>query len=270
MDKLQIQVLETKPAQVNFNFEEISNQLDEVLKQYEGIVVTEQTIAAGKKVIADLRKGQKALDDFRKKTKKELTAPVIEFENKCKELSKKFDEVIDPINEQAEQFELKRKEEKKIEVQSIIDEVCKLKGLDDLPLDESYLNKSTSLKNIKTDLIKVADNILLEQATLKANADVIKSKVELVNAKYNINLTTPPYVSMLDYTDVQTILNQIEKDSESLKNKIADIPVTTVVAAPFKDEEIFVDTYEIEGTEKQLDALEEFLNKNGYKWSIKD
>jgi len=30
-----------------------------------------------------------------------------------------------------------------------------------------------------------------------------------------------------------------------------------------------VDTYEIEGTEKQLDALEDFLNKNNYKWSTK-
>ncbi|WP_050607240.1 DUF1351 domain-containing protein [Clostridium niameyense] len=264
MNKLQLKVLENKPAEVNFNYEEISNNLDIVLKKYEGIVVTEDTVKDGKKVIADLRKGKKSLDEFRKKTKKELTAPVKEFEDKCKELSKKFDEVIDPIVEQAEQFEEKRKFEKKIEVEKVIDEVCKLKGLDELPLEDSYLNKSTSLKSIKTELIKVADNILLQQATFKANADLIKSKIEVVNTKHDINLADTPYVSMLEYTDVQTVLEQIKKDVEELKTKIA----TPVVQVPSKDEEIFVDTYEIEGTEGQLNALEDFLNIYDYKWKI--
>lgn len=270
MNKLQLKVLENKPAEVNFNYEEISNNLDIVLKKYEGIVVTEDTVKDGKKVIADLRKGKKSLDEFRKKTKKELTAPVKEFEDKCKELSKKFDEVINPIVEQAEQFEEKRKAEKKIEVEKVIDEVCKLKGLDELPLEDSYLNKSISLKSIKTELIKVADNILLQQATFKANADLIKSKIEVVNTKHDINLVDTPYVSMLEYTEVQTILEQIEKDVEELKTKIATpvVKSTTPVEVPSKDEEIFVDTYEIEGTEDQLNALDDFLNTYDYKWKI--
>ncbi len=66
MNKLQIQVLNTTPAQINFNYDEISKQLDEVLKKYTGITITEDTIKDGKKVIADLRKGKKSLDEFRK------------------------------------------------------------------------------------------------------------------------------------------------------------------------------------------------------------
>ena len=270
MNKLQLKVLENKPAEVHFNFDEISNYLDSTLNKYQGIIVTEETIKDGKKVIADLRKGKKSLDEFRKKTKKELTKSVTEFENQCKELSKKFDEVIDPINEQAEQIEIKRKEEKKMEVEKVIKEVCKLKDVDNLPLEDSYLNKSTSLKSIKEDLIKVADNILLQQTTLKANEDLIKSKIEVVNTKYNLNLVSPPYVSILEYTDVQNVLEQIENDAESLKNKLSSTPKqqTQVVEKPSKNEEIFIDVYEIEGSEKQLDMLEDFLNTNGYKWNI--
>ncbi|EJE7235433.1 DUF1351 domain-containing protein [Clostridium botulinum] len=269
MNKLQLKVLETKPAQINFNYDEISKHLDEVLKKYTGITITEETIKDGKKVIADLRKGKKLLDEFKKKTKKELTKSVTDFENQCKELSKKFDEVINPINEQAEQFEIKRKEEKKIEVEKVIEEVCELKGVNNLPLEDSYLNKSTSLKSIKEDLIKVADNILLQQATLKANTDLIKSKIEIVNTKYHLNLVSPPYVSILEYTDVQNVLKQIENDAESLKNKLSSTPKqqTQVVKKPSKNEEIFIDVYEIEGSEKQLDVLEDFLNTNGYKWT---
>ncbi|GAA0122220.1 DUF1351 domain-containing protein [uncultured Clostridium sp.] len=276
MNKLQLKVLETKPAVVSFNYDEISKYLDEVLKKYEGIVVTEDTVKDGKKVIADLRKGQKSLDEFRKKTKKELTGAVTEFENQCKELSKKFDEVINPINEQAEQFELKRKEKKRVEVQEVIKLVCELKHVEDLPLDERYLNKSMSLKAIKEDLLSVANQMLLEKANHKKNVSLIESKIDLVNAKYNVTMVKEPYVSMLEYEDVDNILTKILEDGEALRNKLANTPKqeTTsfkpVVQAPSRDEEIFIDTYEIEGTEAQLNALEDFLNANGYKWLIKE
>lgn len=276
MNKLQLKVLETKPAVVSFNYDEISKYLDEVLKKYEGIVVTEDTVKDGKNVIADLRKGQKSLDEFRKKTKKELTGAVTEFENQCKELSKKFDEVINPINEQAEQFELKRKEKKRVEVQEVIKLVCELKHVEDLPLDERYLNKSMSLKAIKEDLLSVANQMLLEKANHKKNVSLIESKIDLVNAKYNVTMVKEPYVSMLEYEDVDNILTKILEDGEALRNKLANTPKqeTTsfkpVVQAPSRDEEIFIDTYEIEGTEAQLNALEDFLNANGYKWLIKE
>ncbi|NFS06291.1 DUF1351 domain-containing protein [Clostridium botulinum] len=275
MNKLQLKVLENKPAEVHFNFDEISNYLDSTLNKYQGIVVTEETIKDSKKVIADLRKGQKSLDEFRKKTKKELTKSVTDFENQCKELSKKFDEVINPINEQAEQFEEKRREEKKVEVQKVIKLVCELKHVEYLPLDDKYLNKSMSLKAIKEDLISIANQMLLEKANRKKNVTLIEGKIDLANAKYGVTMVKEPYVNMLEYKDVDNILTKILEDGEALKNKLADTPKqkTTsfkpVVQAPKKNEEIFVDTYEIEGTEKQLDALEDFLNKNNYKWSTK-
>ena len=80
MNKLQLKVLENRPAEVHFNFDEISNYLDSTLEKYTGITITEETIKDGKKIIADLRKGKKSLDEFKKKTKKELTAPVKAFE----------------------------------------------------------------------------------------------------------------------------------------------------------------------------------------------
>ncbi|ASN68332.1 hypothetical protein 10S11_70 [uncultured Caudovirales phage] len=276
MNKLQLKVLETKPAVVSFNYDEISKHLDEVLKKYEGIVVTEDTVKDGKNVIADLRKGQKSLDEFRKKTKKELTKSVTDFENQCKELSKKFDEVINPINEQAEQFELKRKEKKRIEVQEVIKLVCELKHVEDLPLDERYLNKSMTLKAIKEDLISAANQMLLEKANHKKNVALIEGKIDLANAKYGVTMVKEPYVSMLEYEDVDNILTKILEDGEALRNKLANTPkqettsFKSVTQSPSMDEEIFIDIYEIEGTEAQLNALEDFLNTNGYKWSIKE
>ena len=162
-----------------------------------------------------------------------------------------------------------------MEVEKVIKEVCKLKDVDNLPLEDSYLNKSTSLKSIKEDLISVANQMLLEKANHKKNVALIEGKIDLANAKYGVTMVKEPYISMLEYKDVDNILTKILEDGEVLENKLANIPkqkttiVKSVVQAPKKNEEIFVDTYEIEGTEKQLDALEDFLNKNNYKWSTK-
>ena len=104
MDNLQIITHSFTPAKVDFNYNEIAARLDVVLDKYKGLVFTEETVADCKKTIAELRKGQKSLDDFRKETKKKLTLSVTEFENDCKVLYKKFDEVIDPLKEQADYY----------------------------------------------------------------------------------------------------------------------------------------------------------------------
>lgn len=120
MNELQIKVLETSPAIVKFNYEEIASQLDLVLENYKGLVFTESTVSDCKKTIAELRKGQKALDEFRKETKKKLTDSVTAFEQQCKMLYGKFDTVINPLSNQYEQFELDRKEAKCKQIQEII------------------------------------------------------------------------------------------------------------------------------------------------------
>ena len=181
MNELKL-VSKTTPAQVNFNYDEIANHLEGVLQKYSGLIFTEDTVADCKKTIAELKKGQKSLSDFRIKTKKELTVSVTEFENQCKKLSAKFDEVINPINEQAEQFEIKRKEVKQAEINEIInnlsaERVLELKYANQLVVTDQMLNKTTTIKTITEDLIKQADLLLSLQKIEKTNIELIKSKV---------------------------------------------------------------------------------------------
>jgi len=124
MNELKIIANNTTPAKVDFNYKEIEEQLNKVLEKYKGLVFTDETVKDCKKTIADLRKGQKSLDDFRKETKKILTESVTVFENDCKVLYKRFDEVIDPLKEQADHFETLRKEEKRKKIQILLEQVA--------------------------------------------------------------------------------------------------------------------------------------------------
>lgn len=282
MKDLQIVTNSFTPAKVEFNYEAISKQLDVLLEKYKGLVFTEETVTECKQTIAELRKGQKSLDDFRKKTKKELTKSVTEFEDQCKKLYKKFDTVIDPLTEQADVFEEQRKEEKRQQVQKIIDELIKGQGLNEkyaaqLIIQDEHLNKSKTIKSIKEDLTTSAENLGVQQDKEEADKELIKARVELVNVKCGVELQDTSYIRLLEYEAVTEILEKITADGEALKKKMEvqpeqGPPVQQVksVPAPKEDEEIFVEKYEVEGTAEQLDALEDYLNKNHITWKSLD
>lgn len=282
MKELQIRTNSFTPAKVDFNYKEVEVFLDEALKKYEGLVFTEETATDCNKTIAELRKGKRALDEFRKKTKKELTKSVTAFENQCKELNKKFDEVIDPLVEQADDFEKQRREEKRVKVQQIVDELVKEQGLNEkyaqmLVIEDQYLNKTKTLKSIREELTTTAETLGVQQDKEESDKELIKTKVELANAKYNVNLSETPYVRLLEYENVEDIEIKINLDAER-ESKVEPEPEPEPISdelielvtmpEPKEDEEIYMERYEVHGTDAQLDALEDFMKYQDLEWKI--
>ena len=221
MDKLQIITNKIQPAKVEFNYKAIDEQLDVVLKRYKGLVFTEDTATDCKKTIAELRKGQKAVDDFRKKTKKMLTQSVTDFEDDCKYLYKKFDTVIYPLKEQADTFEQQRKEEKKQKVSNLIEEVKETFSLNEkygsqLTIEDKYLNASETISKVKEQLYVQANDLREAQRKEQADIDLVRRTVENNNNINNLNLLEDNYLRLLAYEDAATIVAKIYEDSAKL------------------------------------------------------
>jgi len=216
-------ISKTIPAVVSFNYAEIDAHLDEVLKKYGGLLFTDETVAECKKTIAELKKGKKSLNDFKIKTKKLLTEDITKFEDQCKKLSDKFDTVINPIGVQADAFEIKRIEDKRLAIQTIIDTLTDERFLEykyysQLVITEQMLNKGTKIKAITIDLTKQADLLLSQQSIEEANIELIKSKVELANAQYGVTLLNNLYLSLLsDGKDVNSLVKMINENAEQTK-----------------------------------------------------
>ncbi|MDO6448117.1 DUF1351 domain-containing protein [Oceanobacillus profundus] len=277
MNQLQVKTIELTPAVVEFNFDELSEVLDQQLSKYEGLEFTEKDAASCKKTITELNKGKKALNDYRLKTKKELTVSVTEFENKCKELAAKFDSVINPLKEQQDEFEENRKAIKRLEIEGFIDHLVHVEGLNEkyaarLMILESHLNKSKSLKSIREDLTVKAEHLGIAQDKFEADQEVIKSHVQLINAKENLNLPESPFLSLLDHKEVADIKAQIETaakvDLEKDEPKFEQVPLSSAPASVSKDDEMFVERYWVAATESQLEALEEFMNQENIEWKV--
>lgn len=272
--EIQIQTSKLEPAVVEFNYDQIAEHLNGVLNRYKGLVFDEKSVSDCKKTIAELRKGKKSLDTFRKETKKRLTKSITEFEDQCKELSGRFDEVIEPLTDQYDQFEHDRKERKRKQIQDIIDALIAEQGLNEkfaaqLVIPDEYYNKGKSIKAIKSELTAQAETLGIAQDKEDADREVIKTKVELANAKHGVELMEGSYVRLLEHESIDSIVEQINADAEVAK-QITHEKEPPPVTKPSNTDEKYVETYEVTGTEEQLDALEKFLKDRDYEFSILD
>ena len=73
--------------EIKWNNEELKAAIAEKMKEYKGLVFTEETISEGKKDRANLNKLRGAIDDERKRVKKLCMEPCNRFEKEVKEVA---------------------------------------------------------------------------------------------------------------------------------------------------------------------------------------
>lgn len=153
------------------NLDLVENSIREKIKEYEAIVITEDSVKDGKKFLADIRKEKKALDDERKAIKNNWMAPYDAFEKRAKKIISLYDEPVRIINEQLEEFEKQRIKAKRQEIESVYDFV---KGnlAEWLPLDRIYNpkweNSTYSGKKIREDMELIFDQMKMSIETVKS------------------------------------------------------------------------------------------------------
>lgn len=160
---------------IDLNFDELKKYLDEQLAIYRGMQFTEETKADAKKTVAELRKLRSSIDDKRKEVKKEYMQPYDAFELKMKELTGLVDEPINYINEQVAEFEKKRIEEKKAEIEAIYEAAIPAEVKDILTLERLYNPK---WENVSTSRKDIEDSIKTEALNLTNNINIVKSMNE--------------------------------------------------------------------------------------------
>lgn len=219
MNELQVKTLTIEPAKIEFNHEQIEKELNKTLKKYDNLVYTEDGTSELRSVLAELRKGKKAISRYRIDTKKELNEPVNEFEGKCKSIESKFDERIISLDGQLKEFVKRERDEKQKQCEEIRDRLIKEYELNDenstrIDIQDHYLTKSASLKQVEESMEFQAKNLKAEQDQKAANIEIIKTNVKLANAEYDLSLSVDAYVRLLEFDDVEKVKAQIESDAQ--------------------------------------------------------
>ena len=158
------------PKAVDFNYEQLKKELEVKLKNYQNMVVTEDSTKEAKADRATLNKLKKAMDDKRIEIKKEWNVPYIEFENKVKVLTGMIEEPIQAIDKQVKVYEQKVKDEKQEEIKIFFNEnISDLKSLVEYSKihSEKWLNASVKITAVKKEITETIEAI-------KTDIDVIK------------------------------------------------------------------------------------------------
>lgn len=286
-NELQVKTVKFKPAEVEFNFEEIEKELEKRLKKYEGLTFTEVQATECRNTIAELRKVKNGINRFRIDTKKELTEPITVFEDKCKALVTKIDEAVKPLNEQLQEFDERQRQEKLQKVEQIKKQVIEDLELADeianeLVIEDRFLNKSTTLKSIEESLHEQANQLIIHKQNEAHTKELIKQHVEIVNLKNELDLVDSSYVHLINHKEIDEIKAIIEADAEKLveeREKEKRVATAERMQERIKQqeqqeeqetEEKFVEVYEVVGTDEQLDRLEEFMKENNMSFKILD
>ena len=198
--------------EIVWNNEELKRELAARMAEYDGLVLTEDQVKEGKKELAALRKLRTAMDDERKRIKKQYLDPYQKFEAQIKEVIALVDAPIQLIDRQIKEFDEQKRIEKMNQIHEIYDQsIGTLRGI--LPfervLDEKWLNATVSLKSTEKAIHDLVDRV---------NSDL--DTIEALGSKYGMQIRDV-YIRTLDLSAALREKSRLEEQEKQLAERRA-------------------------------------------------
>lgn len=295
MNYLEVKVLEVSPAVVKFNFEEMSAYAKQLAEDYKGLTFDEETVKEGKKTVAELKKIQKSVNDFKIKTKKKLTESVTLFETQCKDIIAEFDEPIDFISTQLVEFETERIRVKTLSINSLISQGYEQAEIEPkfqtIEFKTDWLNATKKEKEFMDELTYELKQCASNQNAYYSNCELVETYIKLANSEYGlgVGLDVQQFVKVLDYKTIeevkQAITSQAQRQQQSELEYKARIEAQAIAQAQIKATEVITQatqqieklipvekqesdplyerTIRVKGTKAQFVSLKSYLEQIG-------
>lgn len=220
------------PEVIEFNFEEIKQEVAEKVERYANVIYTEDQIKDAKSDRAHLRKFVDALETKRKEIKKQCLAPYETFEKQMKEIIGIVNEPIAMIDRQVKEYEEIQKAEKREAIESYwisLSEDGKIpEGIRfDQIFNEKWLNASVNIKNACAEINARLDQIEKDLATLAEMSEFAFEAAEVYRNTLDINKAI---------TEGKRLLEMQKRKAEAEAAK-AEAPAPTPTPAPVTYEE---------------------------------
>lgn len=243
------------------NKEKLDTLVGAVVKKYSGIVVTEDTLKECKKTLAELRKLSKELNAKRLEKQREYETPVKEFKAQIDAYINQINDVISDIKQGTDEFEEKRKAEKKVEIKNAISEMAENYGVDPetIEIDKKWLNKSMTMKKVAEEIA----NKMKEKQRLDDDWKIIKKYAQdkgLLADRYQT------YIGVFSAFEIEKMIDEdadkkVAQEREMAKEKQLAVAIdeeTGEIKQPIQQV-----TFTIKGTEEQLNDVASYLKNSG-------
>ena len=207
----------TFPEIIEFNFNELKEEITKKASEYLNLVYTEEQIQDAKKDLATLRKFTKALSDERIKVKKECLKPYEDFEVKIKELDAIVGGAITNIDGQVKAYDEKKKFEKKEAIEAYF---VGRNPFDWLRLEQifsdKWLNASVKMPNVTAEIDSAIEQIEKDLDTLSNLPEFGFEATEEYKQSLNINKAISEGHRLAEIQKKKAeVISSVEKMSEA-------------------------------------------------------
>ena len=291
---MDIEVREFQAPKLVINYEELKAELEKNLEAYKGLVVTEETLPGSKAAQKELASLRVKIDTYRKEKKKEVEAPIKQFEAQCKELVSLVESVEKPIKDGIKEFDDRKRDEKRKKAVELAQEVAAAAGLNEkyaakLNILDKYTNLTATAKAVKEDLETRAFALKVEQDREAERLSIIKSVLDSENERLKTKLSIDLFQRDINSgTDTSIIIDAIKKQAnvvyeaenkpvepqkeeqptntppaeEKAVNEAQTQPQEATAAQQYKA------VYEVVGDYDTLHKVSDFLKDNGITYSV--
>lgn len=243
------------------NKEKLDSLVNTVVKKYSGIIVTEDTLLECKKTLTELRKLSKELNSKRLEKQREYEIPVKQFKSQIDAYIDQINDVIADIKQGTDEFEEKRKSEKRAKIQNLIAEMAGNYDVDPetIEIDKKWLNKSMTIK-------KVTEEIANEMKTRQRLDDDWKVVKKYAEDKGLLADYYKTYIGAFSSFEIEKMIDEdVNKKAEQEKRVAKEKQISAVLNKETGEikQAIQQVTFTIKGTEEQLNEVASYLKNSG-------
>lgn len=288
---IDISIEEESLPVIRFNFDDLKTELGEMLSKYNGLVVTEQSLSGCKAMQKELASLRIKIDTYRKDKKKSLSAPIVFFEEQCKELIALVEKAETPIKDGIKVFDDKKKDGKRNKAVSIIAGVVSQMELNEkyaarLDVLDRYCNLTATETEIKNDVESRALALKVEQdreaelleiirMTIDSENERLKTKLNIIDFSRFIIGGTPTAEIL---AEVKAQANRIyEAENRPIEVAPAETVPEVVAEIPKEEEQQTLQTqqrhfavYRIEGSVSELMGVSAYLKNAKISYTVED
>lgn len=165
---MELKIAQVLPEQIEFNYQELKNEISAKASEYANIVYTDDTIKEAKADKAALNKLKKALNDERIRQEKEYMKPFNDFKAKVNELISIIDQPVNVIDSQIKEYDKIKEAEKEAKINELWDNLEKPDWVRLAAIwNPKWKNTTFSLNKIEDEIKSRIDAINADVKTLE-------------------------------------------------------------------------------------------------------
>lgn len=268
-----------QPAIIDFNFDELKQELTERVHVYKTAVYDDNQIKQAKADRADLNKLKTALNNERIRREKEYMKPFNEFKDKINEIIKIIDEPVAVIDQQVKDYENRKKEEKRKDIEDFynteLQEDLTTRPPEWLTLtaiwDDRWLNASVSMAAVKKEITDKVTRINQDVQTLQDLPEFGFEAVAVYKSTLDINKALNEARRMSEIQKAKAEAERIAAEKAAQKEQAKQEQAPDPEPVPFEEEPAPAEVakwvnFSVEITTTQAKALKKFFEDNGIKY----